>query len=334
MRKLFLALAALGWSVASIAQQDVCAGWLTEEFWESAPLVDVAGCLETGADVNARSSRGFTPLHYAAFYGSPEVVDLLLEAGAYVNAHAGGNSTPLNAAIFGGSGRADPEVVTLLLGAGAHVNGRSPYSSSPLFQAVSNDLPEIAALLIEAGADANATGEYARFFADAYDSALERGDTEWVELLRAAGVVDGETRQEQFQLYNACKPMDIDVALQADSAVEGLSEKNIQAAIESRLRTARLYDSWPSTSLSAYVHIMSAGVGSIQTGWVYTIDLRFNKRVRDEASVVSRLAPTWERGSLGTASMDSVADAIVNSIRDRMDEFLAEYLRVNEDACE
>ena len=52
--------------------------------------------LDRGADVNARDSDGWTPLHSP---GSPEVAALLLKRGADVNARDNGGYTPLGRAL-------------------------------------------------------------------------------------------------------------------------------------------------------------------------------------------------------------------------------------------
>lgn len=52
------------------------------EFWESATSTEVQAELANGADVQARTEDGWTPLHMAAFNESPEAVTALVEAGA------------------------------------------------------------------------------------------------------------------------------------------------------------------------------------------------------------------------------------------------------------
>lgn len=65
-----------------------------------------------GADVN---KPGWTPLHYAASSGNPQLVQLMLEHFAYVDAESPNGSTPLMmAAMYGSS-----EAVKVLLDSGA-----------------------------------------------------------------------------------------------------------------------------------------------------------------------------------------------------------------------
>ena len=55
--------------------------------------------LAAGADVNAKNSVGFTPLHYAAHGGQKEIAELLIAAEADVNAKDDDGTTPLDWAI-------------------------------------------------------------------------------------------------------------------------------------------------------------------------------------------------------------------------------------------
>ena len=64
---------------------------------------------------------------------------------------------------------------------------------------------------------------------------------------------------ERFRLFSDCKPMDLLVeSLKPKAAEFGLSKDSIQAAVESRLRSARLYDSEAWNRL--YVNINTTGL--------------------------------------------------------------------------
>ena len=82
-------------------------------------LKKVSLLLEKGAELEARSTNGGTPLMLAAqFSSTPEIVQLLLEKGADINARGPGDMTPLQwvAGNLGGKG---PEIKQLLIDAGA-----------------------------------------------------------------------------------------------------------------------------------------------------------------------------------------------------------------------
>jgi hypothetical protein len=104
--------------------------------------------LDTGADVNARDAEGNTPLILAAFYASPECLELLIEKGADVNAANKAGATPLIRAAT------DHEKTRLLVAAGANVRVRTARGNTPLILAArrAGNAPT-AALLLERGAD-------------------------------------------------------------------------------------------------------------------------------------------------------------------------------------
>ena len=67
--------------------EDGCRSALCNDaFWRDANLQDVLDELERGADLSAINDDGMTPLHLAAKYSGPEIVELLLDHGAEVNA--------------------------------------------------------------------------------------------------------------------------------------------------------------------------------------------------------------------------------------------------------
>lgn len=108
-------------------------------------LKKVGDLIGKGANVNARSEMGETPLHVAK---SGEVARLLIENGADVNARDDDfGMTPLfNQGV---------EISELLIAGGADVNARSKKGVTPLMWAVYWDALDKARFLIASGADVN-----------------------------------------------------------------------------------------------------------------------------------------------------------------------------------
>jgi ankyrin repeat protein len=129
-----------------------------------------------GARLDVRSPDGFTPLHYAAFFGGPAAVRVLLEAGAAADADAENalQVRPLHSA----AARGDRASARLLLDAGAQVDPRQRGGYTPLHSAAHNDDAELAQLLLDHGADPGARtddGQDARALAGPRVAALLKG---------------------------------------------------------------------------------------------------------------------------------------------------------------
>jgi len=118
----------------------------------------VSALVEAAADLQAPGEESYyhgnTPLHYAGDNENPAVAAALLRAGADVNALSRYGRTPLHEAAANAS---NPAVLELLIAAGADVNARDSNGFAPLHSAAwYNPRPEITAALIAAGADINA----------------------------------------------------------------------------------------------------------------------------------------------------------------------------------
>src|SRR5579859_4542752 len=92
---------------------------------------DVKGLRRAAENPNLVSSLGETPLHYAATFGNPDAVRVLLERGADPNARNRAGATPL---IYGAY---NFEKSRLLVEKGADVNARAQNGTTPLMIAAS-----------------------------------------------------------------------------------------------------------------------------------------------------------------------------------------------------
>jgi len=142
-----------------------------------------------GADVNAKSEDGWTPLHSAAG-GQKEIAEFLIENGADVNARRNANwQTPLHQAALWGS----KEIAALLIAKGADVNAKGKYGRTPLHYAASRGLNKIIELLIARGAGVNTKIEVGDYKGQTpLDGAIQWNQTETADLLRKHGGKTGE----------------------------------------------------------------------------------------------------------------------------------------------
>jgi uncharacterized protein len=110
--------------------------------------------------VGARSPEGFTPLHYAAFFGGAGAVTALLEAGAPPDGDADNplHVRPLHSAVALG----DRGAVEALLRAGADPNVRQQGGITPLHAAAHADDAELVRMLLDHGADPSAAADDGR----------------------------------------------------------------------------------------------------------------------------------------------------------------------------
>lgn len=153
----------------------------TLDVFEAAAVGDAARVREVlagGADVNAISADGFSPLGLAAFFGRAAVAQIVLEHGAHVNAVSANamRAHPLHSAVAGNH----ETLARALVAAGAEVNAVQADDFTPLMAAAQNGNAALVAFLLTAGADTGAqTSEGRR----AADLAREEGHMDVLALL-------------------------------------------------------------------------------------------------------------------------------------------------------
>ncbi len=181
--------------------------------------------LKMNVDINARDSKGFTPLHRAAGKGHETTVQLLLERGANVLATNSQNYTALHSAMLQNicpsivpmliehgvdlnatqrpekrtalhiaAAKGRQSYIPVLLEGGANLEARDHNSQTPLHLAIANLHEEVAEILLVygAGADIEATDSTGR---TPLHHAIEMKNLDMVKLLlRHEAVVDSSTR--------------------------------------------------------------------------------------------------------------------------------------------
>src|SRR5260370_5496770 len=121
--------------------------------WGGSDLQKDRLLLDKGADVNAHSKQGRTPLVIAAAHdGNIEVIRLLIKKGADLKAPGPGGAS---AALIAAADANDTAVVRLLLEQAADAKAKTPTGSTALIAAAGHGNLEVVKLLLAHGADVN-----------------------------------------------------------------------------------------------------------------------------------------------------------------------------------
>jgi ankyrin repeat protein len=192
---------------------------------------DVNARDEHRADVDARNEWGWTPLHYAAATGNPEMLSLLLDAAARVDLRTTTGRTALHEAASDGSVAS----ARLLLEAGSSIVVRDQHGWTPLHMAARYNAAEMVKLLLEHGADPSATRGsnlisigISQENATPLHDAVTSFETGVVQALIEAGTdLDARTRSGATPLHIAAREGSAEtvaILLEAGSVIEETDE--------------------------------------------------------------------------------------------------------------
>lgn len=143
----------------------------------------------------------------------------------------------------------------------------------------------------------------------------------------AQAEADTKRKRELFNLYTACSPVGLNVnpLLKGNAEAVNLTKEAVINLAESKLRSAHIY-----TSKKPYTAALEVNITIVGLAFGYTV--QFFKGLSDPISKHFDWASTWMRGYTGTYGL-SGGDYILSSFSKSLDEFIVEYLRVNEKDC-
>lgn len=154
--------------------------------------------IDRGADVNAESKDGTTPLHQAASFGQNEIATILIHAGANVDPRNRRGETPL---MLAGS----PETAKALLAAGAKLNAVNKVGKNALTHAMYRN-PDVAIFLIRKGIDFKKKDRLGK---TALHEAIRQGHSKLITLLIEKGaILEGKNGNEDTILTCAARKGD------------------------------------------------------------------------------------------------------------------------------
>ena len=153
----------------------------------------VVGCTTTQQPEPPIAKAPDITIHEAAYTGNIEAVKQHLAAGTDVNAKASRGWTPLHSV-------ATKKIAELLIDKGADVNAKDKIGGTPLHLAAHSGQEEIVELLIASGANMNAKIEVGKWKGqNSLSLALQNNQTETADLLRKHGGKTGEELKAEWK---------------------------------------------------------------------------------------------------------------------------------------
>ncbi|MCP4725472.1 MAG: hypothetical protein GY863_10570 [bacterium] len=197
--------------------------------------------------VKANDESGNTPLHYAAYSGKNDIIELLIANNAELNIRNHGGSAPIHLAVMTGRKNA----IELLLNSGADIDAKNAYGRTPLL-IVARDIGDesLARFLIEAGSNINVVDNY-------NESPLVlsawRGNNKLVNLFLENGAeipVKGENSRKSL-IYSADKNL--------ERLFSALNEKGVDLKVENNTGGTLLHSAAAGGSLEIIKMLLGKG---------------------------------------------------------------------------
>ena len=143
-------------------------------------------------------------------------------------------------------------------------------------------------------------------------------------LTAQAGAQTPITDGDRFAFWNSCFPVELLVDHQdTDSAVAGVSSGIIAMFVKNRLEEAEVYGEAPQYG-RLYIHVLIVEDA-------YNVQVSFHKFIQDWQSEINGYAATYHYGITGMH--EERDDQILAAVFTLVDQFMEDYLRVNEAAC-
>lgn len=145
------------------------------------------------------------------------------------------------------------------------------------------------------------------------------------------GALADEIAQDDIDraaLFTGCAPMISTVSVQRHDTDIDLTTKTVEAAVDSRLRSARLYDSTPTDSAG----IQALRVSSMVVGSSFSVDIDLIRWVPDTGNGHSGLVPVWQASTTGTHG--GSGQYVLGVVSEHLDAFINKYLKINEISCD
>ena len=161
--------------------------------------------------------------------------------------------------------------------------------------------------------------------------------------------------RDRFALFAACRPVPVEVFVTNTGGPAGITKPSVEGMATSRLRAAGIdapAGSAGGSTLQLSVFVSAQRITASAVVSVYVIRLRLLKLVYDRQSDPRageagrpadapgaaqewlNWAPTWETPQQGIGFyLGREADPVTSLVGRMLDEFVREYVRVNEEAC-